>query len=278
MSVKFFGQFLIERGENDAEQVREALELMKSENRDVGELAIAEGYLSREDCLHINAAQRDRNLPFGALAIELGLLTGSQLDQVLQIQNETRLFMGAALVRLGYLAEDRAALLLDEFKLDQAIYQPGQLELPASLGANRLAVSLLDLIPKFCMRMSRIHVKLCPARQMGQIPTFEFRVELIVRGDPGVGIILMGDREFGAQLAAGVSGLDPRTLDRDMVKDGMGEFLNVLAGNVVALLEPEGIVAAPEPPSYDVEPEAGWILEVVASEGRGALLLGSPVS
>ena len=42
----------------------------------------------------------------------------------------------------------------------------------------------------------------------------------------------------------------------------------------MALPERDGIVAAPEPPSYDVDPEAGWILEVVASVGRRPLLLG----
>lgn len=43
MAVKFFGQFLIEQGEIDAGQLREALDLMDSENKQLGEIGISEG-------------------------------------------------------------------------------------------------------------------------------------------------------------------------------------------------------------------------------------------
>ena len=38
MAVKFFGQFLIERGEIDAAQLHDALALMNTENKQLGEI------------------------------------------------------------------------------------------------------------------------------------------------------------------------------------------------------------------------------------------------
>ena len=45
MSIKFFGQYLIEQGVVDSDQIRAALKLMDQENRSLGELAEAGGIL-----------------------------------------------------------------------------------------------------------------------------------------------------------------------------------------------------------------------------------------
>ena len=46
MSIKFFGQFLIEQGEVDAGHVRAALDLLGQTNRSLGAVAIDEGFRS----------------------------------------------------------------------------------------------------------------------------------------------------------------------------------------------------------------------------------------
>ena len=65
MGVKFFGQYLIERGEVDADQVRAALDLMDAENRTLGELAVEGKLISKADADKVNAEQRHRDMPFG---------------------------------------------------------------------------------------------------------------------------------------------------------------------------------------------------------------------
>jgi hypothetical protein len=46
MAVKFFGQFLIEPGEIDAEQLCAALELMRAENKQFGRIGVEKGVLA----------------------------------------------------------------------------------------------------------------------------------------------------------------------------------------------------------------------------------------
>jgi hypothetical protein len=273
VSVQFFGQFLIERGEIDAEQLRRGLDLMKAENRSLGQVAVQEGILSPEDAERVNAEQRSRDLPFGVLAVELGLLSEEQLDQVLAQQAKTRLFIGEALARLGSLPIDRLPSLLDEFKAEQAPYQVGEVRLPESLSLNRLAGIAVDYLPKFAMRVSSLGLKLGAAHPLQSTPDFEYKVGLQISGAPGLQITLMGDRKFARQLAAGTFGTSVSELGDDLIADGMGEFLNILAGNAVAILEREGIESSLEPPDYRAEVCEGCVFEVVVTEGQAGLVL-----
>jgi hypothetical protein len=72
--VKFFGQFLIDSGEVDASHVREALHFMDVENPQLGQVAIAQGFMQTHDVTRVHAEQRNRDLSFGDLAVEMGLL------------------------------------------------------------------------------------------------------------------------------------------------------------------------------------------------------------
>ena len=99
MSVVFFGQFLIERGEIDAVQLREALDLMEQENRTLGELAAAAGYATAADARRVNGEQRRLDLPFGEIALRMGVLNSVELEDLLLVQHETRLHLHDAIAR-----------------------------------------------------------------------------------------------------------------------------------------------------------------------------------
>ena len=273
MSVKFFGQFLIERGEIDPDQLRGALALMKRENSTLGEIAIQEGFLSRADTHWVNMQQRLTDRPFGELAVELGHLTREQLERCVQRQDRARLRIGEALTRLGHLPADRLGALLDEFKIDQAPYETGQVELPEALAENRLAPYVVDLLPKFCMRIARVQVKIAPSASLRALPSYPYCVGVAALADPGLDVILAGDRDFALRIAAHTAGLDVDSVEEELIADGLGEFLNVLLGNAIGLLEREGAQAELQPARYRVESAEGTVFEVATSEGRAALLL-----
>ncbi len=67
MGVKFFGQYLIEQGVVDSDNIRAALKLMDEENRSLGELAEAGGILTSEEAAKVNTQQRYCDIPFGEL-------------------------------------------------------------------------------------------------------------------------------------------------------------------------------------------------------------------
>ncbi len=274
MSVKFFGQFLIERGEVDSGHVREAIELMEQNNRSLGEIAVAERLLSLADSDRVNRRQRTVDKPFGDLAVAMTLLSSDQLVSCLRLQRESRLMIGEALVRLGHLAEDRLAPALDAFKADQAQYQvAADRILPDPLANNRIAPYVLDMLPKFAMRMASITLKVGVPQVLAESPPFPFRVSLPIHGHRGLEITLVGDRAFYLRLAARTAGLEESVLDDELIADGVGEFLNVLCGNAMSALERDGVPTELGVPDYDAELSDGWIFDLGTSHGRAALVL-----
>ena len=274
MSVKFFGQFLIECGDLDGGQVREALELMDECNRSLGEIAVASEMLCEEDADRVNLAQRGVDRPFGDLAVEMGLLSAEQLVTCLRLQRKSHLMIGEALVKLGHLAPDRLAQMLDAFKTDQAPYRIGsERELPDPLANNRIAPYVLDLLPKLALRMARVTVKVGLPQVFAEAPPFPFRISLPVHGHRGLEITLIGDRAFCRKLAAGIAGQRESAVDDDLVTDGVGEFLNVLCGNAMSALERDGVATDLGAPDYDAELSDGWIFDLATSHGRAALVL-----
>jgi len=274
MSIQFFGQFLIARGEVDAAHIREALTLMSSRNATLGELAVSEGLLEPQDVARIHAEQHSRDLRFGDLCVEQGLLAAAQLVELLRIQNERRLPVGEALVQLGHLASDRLAMLLDVFKTDQAKYATGQVVLPDALANHRAAEPTLSFFARFAMRLARIHAKVGAVHAFESAPEFaEVRVSIALRGAQGLEVALVSDAEFAERLALATTGLDESDLDPETVADGVGEFLNVFLGNVVSALSVEGHPMELGTPDYEAELVDGWIVDLAVDTGRAALVL-----
>jgi hypothetical protein len=274
MSVKFFGQFLIQQGEVDAGHVREALDLLGKTNRTLGELAVEAGMMTEVDVRRVNQGQRGNDKPFGDLAVELGMLEPAQLVECLRLQSDRRLKIGEALVHLGHLPTERLGELLDAFKADQADYEVGALgQLPDQLANNRVAPYVLDLLPKFCMRIARISLKLGDAQVLEEAPHWAYRVSLPIHAHRGLDVTLVGDRAFCARLASGTSGVAESKLDHELLVDGVGEFLNVLAGNAISALERSGVQAELGIPDHDAELADGWLFDLATSVGRSALVL-----
>jgi hypothetical protein len=273
MGVKFFGQYLIESGVVQAEQVRAALNLMDTENRTIGELAVEGRLISEADADKINAEQRHRDMPFGELAAEMGLLDEEQIDNLVQLQWRTRLRIGQALVRLGHLENARLEELLVRYEDEQAPHRIENLALPPGLECNALAPYVLDLFTNLLMRIGRITTRVGSGESIAEPPDFPIQIAVAVGGDSGLLICLAGDEEFSRQLAAKASGLDPERLDREMLFDGVGEFLNVLAGNAMALAEQNGIALELEPPRTEIDFESGFLFELAVNVGNAALFL-----
>jgi len=273
MGVKFFGQYLIERGEVSAEQVRAALNLMDAENRSIGELAVEGRFITEADADKVNAEQRHRDMPFGELAAEMGLLSEEQIDNLVQLQWRTRLRIGQALVRLKHLGKVRLEELLISYEEEQAPHRIENLALPVGLESNALAPFVLDLFANLLMRVARIATRVGNGEPIVEPPDFPIQIAVSVNGESGLLICLTGDEEFSRQVAAKASGLDAECLDMEMLLDGVGEFLNVLAGNAMALAEQNGITTELEPPQTEIDFESGFLFELAVNIGNAALFL-----
>ena len=273
MGVKFFGQYLIESGEVNVEQVRAALDLMHFENRSIGELAVEGRFLTKADADKVNAEQRHRDMPFGELAAEMGFLTEEQIDNLVQLQWRTRLRIGQALVRSGHLEKARLEELLISYEEEQAPHRIENRALPAGLESNALAPYVLDLFTNLLMRVARIATRVGIGESIAESPDFPIQVAVSVTGESGLLICLVGDEEFSRQLAAKASRLDPECLDTEMLFDGVGEFLNVLVGNAMAIAERNGIAMELGLPQTEIDFKSGFLFELAVNVGNAALFL-----
>jgi hypothetical protein len=274
VSVKFFGQFLIERDEIDPGQLQEALAMIKAESRTLGEIAIQLAFFSRADATRVNRQQRVDDRPFGELAVEMGLLTPQQLQHALAVKEQTHLYLGEALVRLGHLPVGRLGGLLDEFKIDQAPYEQGPVAiLPGELSGNRLARAVVDLIPKLCRRVASLPAKVSLGEPLEEVPDLRYRVSVSMRSVSALEVALSGDRDFALTLAAATAGLAPESLDENLVEDGLAEFLQVVAGNALTVVACEGVRSHLSPPDLGVLPADGYAFEIITTRGSGILIM-----
>ena len=278
MGIKFFGQFLIENGVVDSDQIRAALKLMEEENRSLGTLAEAGGILTAEEAAKVNAQQRTCDVPFGELAVEMGLLSEEQVEYLLGFQEQTRLRIGQALVRQSALANDRLLELLVQFENEQALFRIGNVDLPEGLESNLLAATVLDLLPRLLVRVASIGVRIGKGQAAADAPDLPVRTAVAVTGDVGLLICLLGNEEFSLQLAGATAGLDESRLeaarqDVALLADGVGEFLNVLAGNAMGMLERKQITTELAPPQCDPELDSGYLFDLAVSVGKAALYL-----
>ncbi len=278
MGVKFFGQFLIEQGVVDSDNIRAALKLMDEENRSLGELAEAGGILTAEEAAKVNAQQRYCDIPFGELAVEMGLLSEEQVEYLIGFQEQTRLRIGQALVRLGFLPNERLLKLLVQYENEQTVFRIGNVTLPDGLASNALAATVLDLLPKMLVRVARIGVRIGNAQHVAVIPDYPVRIAVKVTGDMKLMICLMGDVDFSLELAGATAGFDQSRLaaarhNPVLLADGVGEFLNVLAGNAMGILERKRITTELEPPICNPQLDSGHLFELAVSVGEAALFL-----
>jgi hypothetical protein len=274
MGVKFFGQFLIERGEIDSNQLREALDLMERENSTLGELAVAAGFASEADCRRVNGEQRRLDRPFGELAREMGVLNSVELEELLHQQLQTRVQVRDAMLSLKYLTIDRLAALEDVFKRDQVPYHCSELTLPGPLARNRLARRLVEVLPRYCMRLARIESRLDWGSEFETLdPKLGLAASLTMVGCPGADLSLIASISFARRLASGISGLPDDVLSPELCIDALGEFLNVMAGNAMTSLQGEGLEYRLEAPRYNEIPQCGWIFEIASDRGAASFVL-----
>ncbi|MCP4036707.1 MAG: hypothetical protein GY733_07200, partial [bacterium] len=169
---------------------------------------------------------------------------------------------------------DQLIELEDQFKQDQAMAPQGAPALPDALVRNRIAACVVDMFPRYCMRMARMEVALGEAQtsRPGD-PDLHLISSLVIVGSPGVEVHLISETAFARKLAAGIARLPESSLTAELCLDGLGEFLNVLAGNAMSVLESQGLGHRLEAPRYGRFPDEGWFFAVSSDYGKAVLVL-----
>ena len=259
MAVKFFGQFLVEKGAVSREALLKAIDLQEQKNLKLGEMALLMAYITQSDIDRAHNAQYSKDTRLGDLLVEMGLLTLNQLNEVIARQKNTHLYIGEALVLVNALTNEDLLRHLEAFKADQAMYVSDRIELPAGISNSSTWEIVADLTYKMITRVLDIQFKPGKSHIVPNTIASNFMMAAMdLSGDVEARYLLSVSEGLQKTIAKAI--LREKNVDDepvDVLEDTVMEFVNVVCGNVAAKASQMGTTMDINPPVTIHPPVAG---------------------
>ncbi|MBI2355177.1 MAG: chemotaxis protein CheX [Deltaproteobacteria bacterium] len=268
MAVKFFGQFLVEKGIVSRDGLLKAIELQEQKNLKLGEMALAMGYVTQKDIDRAHNAQLSKDMKLGDLLVEMGILTIERLGVVIARQKETHLYIGEALVLVGALTSAQLRQYLEEFKADQARYVTDRIELPAGVPNSRIWEMTADLTYKMITRVLDIQFRAEKCRSVASLDANFMMAAMDLSGDVQARYLISVSQGLQKRVARAI--LREESVENEpteVLEDTVMEFVNVVCGNVAAKASQMGAIIDINPPVAIHPPATG----LPVPEGHTAL-------
>lgn len=235
MAVKFFGQFLVEKGAVTRTALLQAIDLQEKTNLKFGEMVIEMGLMSTADVARVHQAQRSDDLHFGDMAVKMHILTEDQVQQVLTRQRNSHLYIGEALVKVGALSAQELENYLKEFKQDQLAYISEKIEIPAGVPHQPIWEMVADLTYKMLTRVAGISFRAGPCTIIDKIPRRPIIAEMGFSGSISARYLLSVSENTRKLVAKAI--LDEDSVENEpteVLDDSVKEFINIVCGNIAA--------------------------------------------
>ncbi|MFH1783572.1 MAG: response regulator [bacterium] len=251
LGMKFFGQYLLERGSINAEQLIKAVEYQKQVNVSLEAMFLSKGLLSEDQVNRINTFQKkDLSREFGEIVITEGFLPKEKLQQVLAEQKTNRIYIGESLVQTGAITAETLATVLQEYKEEQEKDEWHIGEKLEKVKNTLIVKTFISFTMKMFEKVLRETVKLKAC--LASVEHFNLRDYTISQKAKG---------EFKGSFVLNMSGdvaykisatFFKETIDKITAKekDAMKEFLNIIDGNCCSKLSNAGVNIETEPPVF----------------------------
>ncbi len=238
MGIKFFGQYLLEKGIITKEQLLDAVAFQEQQNIKFGVYAMRKGYITKEQLENLLKAQKNSDMKLGELAVKMGYLNPDQVLEIITKQQNDHIYLGTALVMKGYLTKEVLEEELKEYQREQAEYTPTG-RFPVKIENEEDLKYLIDLIDRIYIRLVNLRVK------KGDFIRKHLRFE---KGDYGAYVVFRGSLKAtllfsfaeGVALKIAENLLNEQTTNKEIIEDAIKEFINITSGNISAKLAQEG--------------------------------------
>jgi CheY-specific phosphatase CheX len=283
MAVKFFGQFLVEKGLVSREALLKAIELQEQKNLKFGEMAVALGYVTQDDITRAHRAQLSRDIKLGDLLVQIGILTLTQLNEIITRQKNNHLYIGEALVLIGALTNEQLQQHLDDFKADQAPYISDRVELPGGISNPDVWEMAADITYKMITRVLGLPFRAGKSQTITTVATNFVMAAMDLSGDVDARFIISVSQELQKSVAKAI--LSEASVDNEppeVLEDTVMEFVNVVCGNIAAKASQTGKIVTINPP-VTIRPDAsglavpagytGLCFPILVSEGETMQLI-----
>jgi CheY-specific phosphatase CheX len=258
MAVKFFGQFLVEKGTVSRVELLKAIDLQDKTNLKFGEMVIKMGMMSTLEIAKVHNAQRNDDLQLGDMAVKLGYLTDEQVQQVLTRQRNNHLYIGEALVKVGALTDATLEDSLKKFKHDQRAYDSDKIEIPAGVHHQPIWEMVADLTYKMLTRVANISFRTGPCTLVDRLPSRPIIAEMGFSGEVSARYLLSATENTRELMAKAI--LDEASVENESVEvldDSVMEFINIVCGNIVAKAAQRGHIIDITPPAMRTDAATG---------------------
>ncbi len=235
MAVKFFGQFLVEKGAVSRMDLLQAIDLQEKTNLKFGEMVVKMGLMTNADVEKVHRAQRNEDLHFGDMAVKLGIITEAQVQQVLTHQRNNHLYIGEALVQVGVMTKERLDDLLAAFKQDQQGYTSEKVEIPANVPHKPIWEMVADLTYKMLTRVAGISFRPGPCSIIDKLQKRPVIAEMGFSGAVSARYLLSVSESTRNLIAKAI--LDEDSVEdepTEVLDDSVKEFINIVCGNIAA--------------------------------------------
>ncbi|MCP4134238.1 MAG: hypothetical protein GY754_24910 [bacterium] len=245
MEVKFFGQYLVDKGIISSDQLREAVDYQKSLNKKLGSLAVQEGLLTNEQIDSIRAEQKKKDKMFGEIALEMGLLTNQQVYTLLEKQRANNIPIGGALVTTAALTESSLKEELAAFKQDQATSEKESKKAINKSSKSKVVETFINTTARMISRLSDIHGKIYMSyRKFDNTFPYKWNVYEQLKRDINGYYILSLSADVAKAIVRTMIGVDSPE-EEDYFEDIINEFTSIAVGNAASNLIPMNIEIMP---------------------------------
>jgi hypothetical protein len=227
-----FGQFLLERGLINPDQLTEGLEYQRNNNQVLGELAVENGMLNRDEILQICEQQLSQDRDFGQIALEMGYLSEEDLNTLVALQKDKHLYLGEALVRLGLMANEDLKSELELFESEKKSQEPVEHVEEEYILRDDPAGAFFALVTKVLPRLTGGKVLTGGFYLTIAVPSYEYAFSQKIAGDVDLEAILLIPEELFKVMGQSIAEGSSQSGKRSGQESYIGAFKDLIRGTV----------------------------------------------
>jgi CheY-specific phosphatase CheX len=241
MSIKFFGQHLIERGIISTGQLHQAIEHQKTNNLKFGEWAVKRNWLDDHYVERLLNAQKRIDMKIGDLAVHFRMLEPDDVKKILNMQKNNNIMIGEVIVELGHVSADKLDEELALFLQDQQPFIPEEVPVPKNFTNADALRHIADLTRKFLRRIGSMEAKIDGWSPCAKEPEQQFSlVSVHIVGDVNCEYALSVSKDVAAQLASGMLNTNVENEPDEILMESAKEFCNLVCGNFRSMMKHSG--------------------------------------
>ncbi len=253
------GNFLVETGKINREQLQQTLEKQDSVRVKLGLLAVAEGMMTLEQTNEVNHLQTVMDQRFGDIAVLKGYLTEEQITRLLQKQGDGYMTFIQTLVDCGFIDMGEVDGLVESFRKTKG-YSSSEMDAIKSDQVERIIplfvpeegkefTEIITVAVRTLIRLTDRHVYVGKGEMVDSFPA-EGQVSQAMSGENGmIDCLSEGDGAL-FKLACKFGQEEFEKLDMDAL-DAAGEMLNCINGLYASAQSRAGSFLELAPPDYE---------------------------